>query len=99
MHLVEVFIPISPSAAGFERLEQIKRALTARFGGVTAFTRAPAEGLWKTSSHSIEADQIVIVEVMVPDIDLGWWEGFKSKLERELGQKEILVRYSAVERI
>jgi hypothetical protein len=49
MHLIEILLPLtrrdgSPQPA--ERFAQVRAELVERFGGVTAFTRAPAEGLW-----------------------------------------------------
>ena len=65
--------------------------LADRFGGATAFTRSPAEGLWK-EADDVEHDRMVIVEVMVEEIDKPWWSAYRSRLEQEFQQKEILIR-------
>jgi hypothetical protein len=61
-NLIQILLPANGGDEGvFERLAQ---ELTAKFGGVTSFIRAPAEGLWNAGSH-IERDDIVVIEVMV----------------------------------
>jgi hypothetical protein len=47
--------------------------LTERFGGLTAHTRAPAEGLWKEDSSGTSRNEILIYEVMAEDLYDGWW--------------------------
>jgi hypothetical protein len=72
-------------------LGRILVELTNRFGGATAFTRAPAAGLWQ-QGRSIEHDRIVIMEVMVERLDREWWARYRRSLEREFGQERILIR-------
>jgi hypothetical protein len=55
-----------------EIIEGIVKGLADRFGGATAYSREPAEGLWKRAM-SIERDRIIIVEVLVDEVDEGWW--------------------------
>ncbi len=50
MHLVQILLPLAdnrgrPFPAAM--LGDVRRELTERFGGLTAFTRAPAEGFWE----------------------------------------------------
>lgn len=94
MHLVELFLPCergdgSPVPEG--ELQQIVSDMADRFGGVTAFTRSPARGLWKNASE-VEEDRIVIVEVMVEDLDMSWWRNYRARLEEQLQQKHVLIR-------
>ncbi len=56
-------------------LLDIQKELCDRFGGVTAHSRAPAEGIWKNGGGDAR-DDIVIVEVMAGEIDRIWWESF-----------------------
>lgn len=65
--------------------------LTGKFGGVTSFLRAPGEGLWPTGDD-IEQDDIAVIEVMTESMDPTYWEDLRQRLERELSQKEIVVR-------
>jgi hypothetical protein len=43
------------------------------FGDLTAYNRAPAEGLWESGS-GVEQDDIVVIEVMVDSLDRTWWK-------------------------
>lgn len=102
MHVIEIFLPLNRrdgAAQPAERIGELRRELLERFGGLTAFTRAPAEGLWADESDRVERDRIVILEVMAEEIDRGWWTALRERLERELDQEEVLIRASAVDRL
>jgi hypothetical protein len=43
-----------------------------------------------------EHDDIVVVEVMVPELDKAWWARYRRGLEKRLGQKELVVRAHAI---
>jgi hypothetical protein len=71
MYLVQLLLPLFDNSgnAFSERIyTSIRRELTERFGGVTAFTRAPAQGLWIREGETTH-DEIVVVEVMASDLD------------------------------
>jgi hypothetical protein len=72
--------------------------LSKRFGGVTAYSRAPAEGRWE-SRGSTHHDEVLVVEVMVDTLDRGWWAEFRKKLEEAFRQQEIVVRAQDIERL
>jgi hypothetical protein len=98
---VEIFVPLirgdgQPVAKGY--LADLERRLTERFGGVTAFTRAPARGRWADDGQ-VQTDDVVIYEVMAPNLDRPWWGELRQRLERELDQEEVLIRAHAVERL
>ena len=102
MFVVEIFLPLtrgdgSPQPAG--RFAALRAELVERFGGLTAFTRAPAVGLWEDEGERVERDEIVIFQVMAEDIDHGWWAGLRERLEREFAQDEVLVRATRAERL
>ena len=65
--------------------DDVTRELTDRFGGVTAYTRSPAEGRWQsgTSEHH---DDVLVVEVMVEKLDPTWWSKFRQKLAAPSGR-------------
>jgi hypothetical protein len=56
------------------------------FGGVTAFLRSPALGLWKTDDD-VTRDEVVMFEVMSPDLDEQWWLEYRKKLEKNSDKK------------
>ncbi len=58
--------------------DDVRRTLSERFGGFTAFTRAPAQGLWKGESKT-HHDEIVVFEVMAERLDDDWWRGFIAR--------------------
>jgi hypothetical protein len=89
MHLVQILLPVVGKPDAFD---EVMHELTERFGGVTAYTRAPAAGVWKSSSASTERDDIIVVEVMVAELDKPWWARYRRNLEKRLQQKELVVR-------
>jgi hypothetical protein len=101
MQLVEVFLPLETKrgqSIGPEVIENIVGRLADRFGGATAFTRAPADGLWKQGAI-IQKDRIVIVEVLVEELDQAWWKDYRARLEIELEQDEVLIRATPCQKI
>lgn len=94
MQIVEVLLPLD-TGSGIpiepEVIEGIVGGLADRFGGATAFTRAPADGLWKQGT-TMQRDRILIIEVMVSELDAEWWRHYREKLEREFEQDEVLIR-------
>lgn len=94
MNVIEVFLPLD-TGAGLpiprETIEGLVAGLADRFGGATAFTREPADGLWKTQT-TIQRDRIIIVEVIVNQVDQEWWRSYKRRLEQEFNQDEVMIR-------
>jgi hypothetical protein len=101
MFLVEVFLPITDNEGhAFPKsvFAALRRELTDKFGGVTSFNRAPAEGT-NESGGDVQQDDIIIMEVMTDALDRTWWSGFRKRLEKELRQEEILIRASSIEKL
>lgn len=103
MYLVQIFLPLRDNRgrriAG-AHFEHLSKELSNRFGGMTAFTRAPATGLWKKTKHSSpERDQMVIYEVMVKRLQRRWWRQECTRLESVFRQEQILIRAMAVDRL
>jgi hypothetical protein len=95
MHLIELLLPLydnTGAALPRDRFLAVRAELTERFGGLTAFTRAPAEGLWKDDGERTQRDDIVIYEVMVESIDREWWGGYRTRLEKQFRQERIIIR-------
>jgi hypothetical protein len=101
MFVIELFLPLvtgNGEPVPFSHIEDIVAGMADRFGGATAFTRSPADGLWK-GEDAVERDRIIVVEVMVEEVDYPWWRNYRSKLEAEFQQKQVLVRVSECELI
>jgi len=99
VYLIQLLLPLSTNDGHpqpHERFSEVRRVLTERFGGVTAYTHAPAEGIWKDDRGCDVYDAMVIVEVMAGDLDLAWWRAFRKELERDFEQEEILVRATSI---
>jgi len=102
MHVVEIFLPLrrnDGSEQPRERFGTVRQEIVERFGGMTAFTRAPAEGLWESAPGEVDRDSIVIFEVMTDEVDRGWWADYRRQLERLFEQDETVIRASEVERL
>jgi hypothetical protein len=76
---------------------RIRRELTEKFGGVTAYTRAPAEGFWEDDQGRTRRDDVVIVEVMTDALDRAWWGAYARELATRFAQEELIVRAIALE--
>lgn len=102
MHVIEVLLPVYDNdGAAFPRshFDAVRRELTDRFGGVTAFLRAPAEGLWKEDDGDVVRDDIVLFEVMTDELDASWWAAYRERLRVQFQQDELIIRASAVRRL
>jgi hypothetical protein len=101
MHLIEILLPLSDGKGrpfGREPFDRVREELVERFGGLTAFTRSPAEGLWEEGGKRAH-DEIVVFEVMADWIDRSWWRGYRAELERRFGQQEIVIRAREIDRL
>jgi hypothetical protein len=78
---------------------RIQTHLAKRFGGVTAYVRAPAKGLWKGPHGAVDDDDVVMVEVEVARLDRDWWTEYRQELAQQFHQKDILMRAIAIERL
>jgi hypothetical protein len=95
MYLVQILLPLfDNSGHAFDTREyvQLRSDLAHRFGGVTAYTRAPARGVWRDDSGSTTRDDIVIFEVMTEALDQEWWTTFRKQLESRFRQDSVIVR-------
>lgn len=94
MHLVQILLPLSDNEHHpFPRAFYDKVALdmTERFGGVTAFTRSPAEGRW-SGQGSTRPEEVVVIEVMVKVLEDDWWANYRTELETTFRQEHIVIR-------
>jgi len=73
MYVTEIFLPLYDNEGrAFARgeFDRARRELTDRFGGVTAFTRSPAEGVWKEGGEETR-DQITSIRSCSQSIPFG----------------------------
>jgi hypothetical protein len=103
MYLVQILLPLFDNeGAALPQLEfrRVTSELSHRFGGLTAFTRAPAEGSWKERDDAHPThDDIVVFEVMTEKLDRAWWAAYREDLERRFRQEEIVIRAQTIEQL
>ena len=95
MHLIHILLPLNDNrgkALPRKLFRAVAGELTERFGGLTAHTRAPAEGLWKEGASAPAKDEIVIYEVMAEVLDEAWWGKYRRRLEKRFRQEQVVVR-------
>jgi hypothetical protein len=100
MYLIEIFLPLYDNegrAFGHEDFARVRNELAEHYGGVTAFTRAPAEGVWQADNGEVSRDELIIFEVMAEELDRDWWAEYREALRRSFRQEELLVRATATE--
>ncbi|HSJ08826.1 MAG TPA: hypothetical protein VK928_02905 [Longimicrobiales bacterium] len=98
-YVIEVLLPLNDAGGEpFPRTfyDDVRRELTERFGGVTAFVRSPAEGLWKEGDGDVVRDDIVFYEVMADHLDTAWWANYREQLRGRFVQDELIMRATAV---
>jgi putative IMPACT (imprinted ancient) family translation regulator len=101
MHLVEILLPLADNDGrpfAQSRFVEVRDELVRRFGGVTAFTRTPAEGIFEAEGTTVR-DDIVVLEVMAESLDRTFWNSYRAHLEETFEQDEIVIRASAIERL
>jgi hypothetical protein len=94
IYLIQILLPLYDNAGAplpRELYARVREELTGKYGGLTAFSRAPAEGLWQEGSET-KRDDIVVLEVMADQLDRAWWQGYRRDLERAFRQEAIVVR-------
>jgi hypothetical protein len=72
MHLVQLLLPLYDNNKQHflrEEFNRVRDDLAERFGGVTAFSRSPAEGVWREGQGDVSHDEVVIFEVMTERLD------------------------------
>ena len=95
MHLVQILLPLYDNEQNpqpHDAFRSVRRELTERFGGLTVYTRAPAEGMWKLNDNHTSRDDIVIFEVMASQLDAAWWRKYRHELEARFRQDLIVIR-------
>jgi hypothetical protein len=102
MYLIQLLLPLYDNdQRPFPRLnfDDVRRNLTEHFGGVTAYLRSPAVGLWKENETNVSRDEVVMFEVMSKELDERWRSQYRRDLERTFQQEEVLVRAVTVRKL
>ena len=92
--LVEILLPTADNDGRpfpHDHFVALRQELLDRFGGVTVFSRNPAEGFWDGGERT-DRDDIVIFEVMCEELDPGWWRALAERLERRFRQETVVIR-------
>jgi hypothetical protein len=100
MYLVQILLPLYDNDGiplAREEIDSVRRALTKRFGGVTAYSRTPAQGTWRDEDGKVHHDDVVVVEVMTAEIERAWWAEYRKSLCARFRQTEIVVRAMPIE--
>ena len=101
MKLVQILLPVRDNRGRrFNRAlySRIHAELVKNFGGLTAYTRSPARGLW-TSEGSTQRDDMIILEVMTDRFNRTWWKKYRRALEKTFRQDEIVMRAQDIMRV
>ncbi len=91
MHLIQLLIPLHDNheqAFPTAYFNKVREDLTKHFGGVTAFVRSPAVGLWKEQSDEINRDEVIMFEVLTEQLDNEWWAEYRKELQRDFARKK-----------
>ena len=99
-YLVQIILPLyagSGEPIGRAAFAAVRRELTDKFGGTTAYTRAPAEGTWEDPDGRVHHDDVIVVEVMTDTVDREWWRRYAAELASRFEQEAIVVRAMAYE--
>jgi hypothetical protein len=102
VYLVQLLLPLYDNEGnGFpaDYFADVRRVLTERFGGLTTYSRAPAQGVWSDDDGPPRHDDIVVYEVMTDQLERAWWRAFRQRLEQQFAQDELVVRSQEIERL
>jgi len=102
MHLIQFLLPLhdnSNQKFPETHFSRVREDLTERFGGVTAFVRSPAVGLWKEGKDTVNRDEVVMFEVTADQLDKEWWATYRKQLQAQFRQDEVLIWASNITKL
>lgn len=100
MYLTQLLLPLYDNdgqALPKALFDDVRNELMEQFGGLTAYARAPANGLWQENDNRAVRDDLVIYEVMASELDRAWWANYRASLEARFRQEQLLIRAHPVE--
>ena len=100
MHVIHLFLPLydnDQQPLPKSLFSEVRDGLIHKFGGLTAHSRAPVDGLWQEDGSHAVRDDLVIYEVLTSELDRAWWTEYRESLETRFRQEHILIRAQQVE--
>jgi hypothetical protein len=102
MVLVEMLLPLKDNSGtpfATQLYRELQEELAERFGGVTAYMRSPANGLWNDGVGGSRHDDVVLFEIMAETLEAPYWQTLKGKLADDFRQNDIVVRVTEITRL
>jgi hypothetical protein len=102
VYLIEFLLPTFDNHGQHfpkSEFDRVRRELTERFGGVTAYVRSPAVGLWTDEAGQVRQDELATFEVMADTLAREWWREYRGLLQQRFRQDEIVIRATTFERL
>jgi hypothetical protein len=99
MVLIQVLLPTNIASTGGAEtpLASTARELGEAFGGLTAYVRSPAKGLWTSPAGRPEEDDVMMMEVVTDRFDRPWWKRYSATLASRFQQQAIHIRALPIE--
>jgi hypothetical protein len=95
MYLIQLLLPRQTRTGEFvgeAAFVRTRDELVNVFDGVTAYLRAPAQGVWTDPDGRRERDDVVMVEVLAATFDRDWWRAYGDTLRERFGQEAMHIR-------
>jgi len=102
VYRIQLLLPLYDNEGrAFPRADfaRVRDELTEKFGGVTAYTRSPAEGIWKDAAGGVSRDSVVAFEVLADTLERDWWAAYQASLTARFRQDELMITAAPVERL
>lgn len=99
LRMIQIYLPLyDPDGKAFPQryYEKIKEELNEKFGGLTMYTRSPAEGLWKEDQQKTVKDDLLILEVIASELEQDFWRQYKHNLKKIFKQEELLINCASI---
>jgi inorganic pyrophosphatase len=77
----------------------LNKELIGKFGGLTVYSRGPAEGFWKKNEAKTIQEAMLVYEVMADEVDKDFWHKIKGSLAKKFDQEELVLICSKITRI
>lgn len=95
MYLIQLLLPLYDNDGRDlpkTLFSEVRNELVEKFGGLTAFSQAPAKGLWQEDESHTVLDELIIYEVMADALEQVWWQQYRASLETRFRQETVVVR-------